>query len=195
MTISMYQASVPVFIHMLENLARITEKGASHAEARKIEPAVLINYRLYPDMLPFSKQIQVATDMAKGCAARLAGQEPVKFEDNEASFPELLARIAKTVDYLKTFPSRSMAAKESRSRLKCARARSRSRVWNIYSILPIPIFIFMSRPRTTSCAMPAWKLARWTISAGPDTARGRTRIVPAAGVEIPPAHLPALPRR
>ncbi|HYK13859.1 MAG TPA: DUF1993 family protein, partial [Burkholderiales bacterium] len=55
MTISMYQASVPVFIHMLENLARITEKGAAHAEARKIEPAVLINYRLYPDMLPFSK--------------------------------------------------------------------------------------------------------------------------------------------
>jgi hypothetical protein len=115
MTISMYQASVPVFIHMLENLARITEKGAAHAEARKIEPAVLINYRLYPDMLPFSKQIQVATDMAKGCAARLAGQEPVKFEDNEASFPELLARIAKTVDYLKTFRPDQIDGSEEKS--------------------------------------------------------------------------------
>ena len=111
----MYHASVPVFIHMLENLARITEKGASHAEARKIEPAVLINYRLYPDMLPFSKQIQVATDMAKGCAARLAGQEPVKFEDNEASFPELLARIAKTVDYLKTFRPEQIDGSEGKS--------------------------------------------------------------------------------
>jgi hypothetical protein len=100
---------------MLENLARITEKGASHAEARKIEPAVLINYRLYPDMLPFSKQIQVATDMAKGCAARLAGQEPVKFEDNEASFPELLARIAKTVDYLKTFRPEQIDGSEEKS--------------------------------------------------------------------------------
>jgi len=103
MTISMYQASAPVFVRMLENLGRIVEKGAAHAESRKIEPAALINFRLYPDMLPFTKQIQIATDMAKGCVARLAGQEPVKFEDNEASFPELMARIAKTVDYLKTF--------------------------------------------------------------------------------------------
>ncbi len=103
MKISMYQASVPVFIRMLENLARIVEKGAAHAEARKIEPAVIIGYRLYPDMLPFSKQVQIATDMAKGCAARLAGQEPVKFEDNEVGFSDLSARIAKTIDYLKTF--------------------------------------------------------------------------------------------
>ncbi len=115
MTISMYQASVPVFVRMLENLSRIVDKGAAHAEARKIEPAVLINYRLHPDMLPFSKQIQIATDMAKGCAARLAGQEPVKFEDNEASFPELQARIARTVDYLKTFSAQMIDGSEERS--------------------------------------------------------------------------------
>ena len=94
MTISMDQASVPVFIRMLDNLARIIEKVAAHAGARKIEPAVLLNYRLYPDMLPFLKQIQVATDMGKGCAARFRVQEPGKFEDNEASFPELMTRIA-----------------------------------------------------------------------------------------------------
>jgi hypothetical protein len=115
MPISMYQVSVPVFIRMLENLAHIIEKGAAHADARKIEPAVLINYRLYPDMLPLSKQIQIATDMAKGCAARLAGQEPVKFEDNEASFPDLLARIAKTVDYLKTFQPAQIDGTEEKS--------------------------------------------------------------------------------
>ena len=115
MTISMYQASAPVFVRMLENLSRIVDKGAAHAEARKIEPAVLINYRLYPDMLPFSKQIQIATDIAKGCVARLAGQEPIKFEDNEASFPELQARIGKTVDYLKTFSAQMIDGSEEKS--------------------------------------------------------------------------------
>jgi uncharacterized protein len=115
MTISMYGASVPVFTRMLRNLAGIVEKGAAHAEARKIEPAVLINMRLYPDMLPFSKQIQIATDMAKGCAARLAGQEPVKFEDNEATFPELLARVEKTIAYLNTFSAQQIDGTEEKT--------------------------------------------------------------------------------
>jgi hypothetical protein len=115
MTISMYQVSVPVFVRMLENLSRVVEKGAAHAEARKIEPAVLINSRLYPDMLPLSKQIQIATDMAKGCAARLAGHEPVKFEDNEASFAELQTRIAKTIEYLKTFSAKMIDGSEGKS--------------------------------------------------------------------------------
>jgi uncharacterized protein len=115
MTISMYQVSVPVFVRMLQNLSVIVEKGAAHAEAKKIEPAVLINSRLYPDMLPFVKQIQIATDMAKGCVARLAGQEPVKFEDNETSFPELLARIQKTIDYLGTFGKGQIDGSEEKS--------------------------------------------------------------------------------
>jgi hypothetical protein len=115
MAITMYNASVPVFIRMLENLGRIVEKGAAHADARKIEPAVLINYRLYPDMLPFAKQIQIATDMAKGCAARLAGQEPVKFDDNEATFDELASRIARTVEYLKTFRPGQIDGTEDKS--------------------------------------------------------------------------------
>ena len=76
MTISMYQASVPVFIRMLNNLVGILEKAAAYAEARKIDPTVLINSRLYPDMFPLSRQVQIVTDTAKGCAARLAGMEP-----------------------------------------------------------------------------------------------------------------------
>jgi hypothetical protein len=115
MTISMYEASVPVFVRMLQNLTVIVEKGAAHAEAKKIEPAVLVNSRLYPDMLPFAKQIQIATDMAKGGVARLAGQEPVKFEDNEASFPELLARIQKTIAYLNTFTKAQIDGTEEKS--------------------------------------------------------------------------------
>lgn len=102
MTISMYQASVPTFIRMLDNLAVILEKGAAHAEAKKIEPAVLVNSRLCPDMFPLVRQVQIASDGAKGCAARLAGLEPPKFEDNEATFPELIARVNKTVAYLNT---------------------------------------------------------------------------------------------
>src|SRR5262245_22100351 len=102
MSISMYQASVPPFVRMLNNLAAILEKAAAHAEARKIDPAVLVNSRLFPDMLPLTKQVQIASDGAKGGAARLAGMEPPKFEDTETTFPELIARIRKTVAYLET---------------------------------------------------------------------------------------------
>jgi hypothetical protein len=103
MTISMYQATVPVCTRMLNNLAVILEKAAAHAEARKIDPAVLINDRLYPDMLPMGRQILIASDTAKGGAARLAGVEPPKYEDNEKTFPELIERLRKTITYLNTF--------------------------------------------------------------------------------------------
>jgi hypothetical protein len=99
----MYAASVPAFSHQLANLKTILEKAAAHAEQRKIDPAVLVAGRLYPDMLPLSKQVQIATDHAKGAAARLAGLEPPKYEDTETTFAELIARIAKTITYLETF--------------------------------------------------------------------------------------------
>jgi len=98
----MYQASIPVFSRALNNLAAILEKAATQAEARKIDPAVLVSYRLYPDMLPLARQIQIATDGAKGGVARLAGTEAPKFEDNEAGIPELIGRLRKTVAYLET---------------------------------------------------------------------------------------------
>ncbi len=115
MTISMYQASVPSFIRMLTNLARVLAKGAAHAEARKIDPVVLVNSRLFPDMFPLSRQVQIVTDNAKGGAARLARLEPPKYEDTESSFPELKARIDKTVAYLKTFNPDQIDGSEERT--------------------------------------------------------------------------------
>lgn len=101
MSLSMYQASVPVFLHMLGTLRNLLEKGAAHAEARKFEPSALIQARLFPDMLPLARQIQIASDAAKGCGARLAGVEVPKFADTESSFAELIDRIDKTVAFLK----------------------------------------------------------------------------------------------
>lgn len=115
MTISMYEASIPVFIRMLKNLAAILAKGATYAEAKKIEPTVLVNSRLYPDMFPLARQIQIASDAAKGCGARLAGREPPKFEDNEATFPELLTRIDKTIAYLETLKPEQINGSEQKT--------------------------------------------------------------------------------
>ena len=89
MTISMYQASAPRLANMLRNLDAILARAEAHATAKKIDPAVLLAARLFPDMLPLVKQVQIATDHAKGCVARLAGVEVPKFEDSEQSFEEL----------------------------------------------------------------------------------------------------------
>ena len=102
MTLSMYQASVPPFIRMLNNLAAILEKAAAHCEAKKIDPAVLIACRLYPDMFAFGKQVQVACDHAKNGAARLTGEEGPAFDNSEKSFPDLIERIRKTIAYLES---------------------------------------------------------------------------------------------
>lgn len=114
MTISMYSASVPTFQHMLRNLSHILDKGAADAEARKYDPAVIMSYRLAPDMLPFTRQILIACDAAKNGVARISGVEAPKFEDNEASFPELKARIQKTLDYLATVKPESMDGTEDK---------------------------------------------------------------------------------
>jgi uncharacterized protein len=113
--ISMYQASVPVFVRALRNLAALLQKAAAHAEAKKIDPAALINFRLFPDMLPLSRQIQIATDSAKGGVARLAGGEPPKYEDNEVSFADLLARVDKTVAYLESLKAEEIDGSEDKT--------------------------------------------------------------------------------
>jgi hypothetical protein len=98
----MYQASIPVFIRALENLSKILDKAAAYAETKKIDPLVLINSRLAVDMLPLSRQVQIASDGVKGCAARLAGIENPSYADTESTFPELQERIAKTIKFLQS---------------------------------------------------------------------------------------------
>jgi hypothetical protein len=113
-TITMYQASIPPIIRTLTNLREILQKAAAHCEAKKIDPAVLVQARLYPDMFPLARQVQIATDMAKGCACRLAGKVVPKFEDNEATFPELVARLDKTLALLETFQPAQIEGSEGR---------------------------------------------------------------------------------
>ena len=114
MKITMHSMSVELFTHTLSNLAAILEKGHAHASARKIDPAVLLAARLAPDMLPLTRQVQIACDVAKSCVARLAGQEPRRFEDNETSFEELRARIARTTDYIGGFQASALENSETR---------------------------------------------------------------------------------
>ena len=115
MKASMYQSAVPPCVRALTNLAAILEKGAAHAEARKIEPTVLLNARLYPDMLPLTKQIQIATDTASGGAARLAGQEPPVIEHNETTFAALVARIHQTIQYLNSIKPEQLDGTEDKT--------------------------------------------------------------------------------
>jgi hypothetical protein len=114
MSLSMYQASVPVFVRLLTALSTILDKAAAHAEAKKIDPAALLQARLYPDMFPLVKQVLVAADFPKNGTARLAGVEPPKFEDTETTFAELKARLAKTLDYLKTIKPEQVDGSEER---------------------------------------------------------------------------------
>ncbi|MEJ7669468.1 MAG: DUF1993 domain-containing protein [Casimicrobiaceae bacterium] len=114
MTISMYQASVPAFIRGLTSLKNILEKATAHAQAKKIDDAVFVNDRLFPDMLPLARQVQIASDFARGTSARLAGVEPPPMEDNEKTFSELIARVDKSLDYVKTFTAAQIDGSEGR---------------------------------------------------------------------------------
>lgn len=114
MTLSMHSASVPLLQHMLRNLSHILDKGEAYADARKFDPAALTTFRLAPDMLPFTKQVLIACDAAKNGMARLAGVEAPKFEDNEATFAELKARIQKTLDFLESVPADALDAAADR---------------------------------------------------------------------------------
>ena len=102
MTISMYQASVPRFVNILGNLSNILDKAQAHIDAKKIADASLTGFRLFPDMLPMTTQVQIACDAAKGVVARLAGVAIPAFEDNEATLADLKARVAKTIAFIQT---------------------------------------------------------------------------------------------
>ena len=115
MTISMHSASAPIFVRMLTNLLAWLDKAEAHAAARKFDTANYLGLRLAPDMLPFLRQIQIASDSAKAAMGRLAGAELPKWEDNEASFADLRARVAKTIDYVKSFEPAQIDGSESRA--------------------------------------------------------------------------------
>ncbi|HXM82636.1 MAG TPA: DUF1993 domain-containing protein [Burkholderiales bacterium] len=102
MTLSMYQASAPRFANTLKNLSAILDKAQAYCDAKKIEPTVLTSSRLFPDMFPLSRQVQIACDTAKGAVARLAGMQIPQHEDTEQTFAELKARIAKTLDFIES---------------------------------------------------------------------------------------------
>jgi len=114
MSMSMSSASLPIFQAMLANLSHILDKAAAHAEAKKFDPGVLLQYRLAPDMLPFTRQVLIACDAAKNGVARISGVAAPRFEDDEATFPELQARIRKTLDSPATVPATALDGTEDR---------------------------------------------------------------------------------
>ncbi len=114
MSVSLYDVSIPIFTLTLTNLAAILDKAASHAEGKKVDAKVLPQARLIVDMLPLSSQIQIACDTAKGAAARLAGVEVPKHEDTEATLAELKARVAKTLEFVKTIKPEQLQGAETR---------------------------------------------------------------------------------
>lgn len=120
----MYDASIPVLKHFLGNLSGLLDKAVIHADARKIDHDVLLNARLFPDMFPLTRQVQIASDQAKGAAARLAGVEVPKFEDDEASFSDLQARIAKTIAFLDTISPEQLQGSEDRDIVLALRDRT-----------------------------------------------------------------------
>jgi hypothetical protein len=110
----MHSASVPVFVRMLNNMLAWLDKAEAHAKARKFDPSNYLGLRLAPDMLPFARQIQIATDHVKGCTARLAGMEPPKWADEEKTLDELRARIRKAIEYAQSIPVAKIDGSEAR---------------------------------------------------------------------------------
>jgi hypothetical protein len=114
MNISMYQASAPRFANMLKNLSALLDKAQAHAEAKKIDSVAFTAFRLYPDMFPLTRQVQIACDTAKGAIARLAAVEIPRHEDTEQTFAELKARIAKTVAFIESVKPAQVDGSEGR---------------------------------------------------------------------------------
>src|SRR5262245_66641863 len=115
MTISMYKASVPVFVQFLTSLSAVLDKAAAYAEAKKVEPAVLLNTRLAPDMFPLVRQVRAATDHAINACGRLAGADMPSFPNTETTIPELQDRIAKTIELLKGLKPAKIAVSEEKA--------------------------------------------------------------------------------
>ena len=145
MSLSMYMASVPVFLRGLKNLTGILEKGAADAAERKIDPSVFLTARLAPDMFPLTRQVQIASDHAKGATARLAGVEVPKFEDVETSFEELQQRLTRVVEFVQTFEAGQIDGSEEREISLPAGARTLTFRGQTYLLnFALPNFYFHS---------------------------------------------------
>jgi hypothetical protein len=114
MSLSMHQASAAVFIQALKGLSKVLHKAQAHADAKGYDPVALLQARLYPDMFPLARQVQICTDFAKGAVARLAGEEPPAWADDEASFADLIARVEKTSAYVAAFGADRIDGSEAR---------------------------------------------------------------------------------
>lgn len=115
MSLTMHACSIPYFVRSLNNLSAILTKGAAHAEKNEIDPSIFVTARLFPDMFPLSRQVQIACDVSKGAAARISGIEAPSFEDTESSFEELQERISKTIDFLNSVPAEKIDGTEDKT--------------------------------------------------------------------------------
>jgi hypothetical protein len=144
MTVSMYKISVPIFLQFLASLSAVLDKTAAHCEAKKIEPSALLNARLFPDMFPLVRQVRAAADHATNCTARLAGAEPPTFANTEAGIPELKERLAKAIDFIKTFKPAQIDGTEDKA-IKITFPSGATRDFTGYSLLlgnSLPNFFF-----------------------------------------------------
>jgi len=114
MSLTMYQASVPSILQILKSLSGLLDKAAAHSATKKIDESVLLGFRLAPDMFPLSRQVQIVTDQAKSVVARLAGNEPPVYEDTEKTIAELKARLAKTIDFVRSFKPEQINGSEDK---------------------------------------------------------------------------------
>jgi hypothetical protein len=144
MSISMYSASVPVFVKTLGNMLNWLDKAKAHAEAKKFDPSVYMSLRLAPDMLPLPSQVRIASDSAKGCTARLAGVDVPVFEDNETTVDELRERIRRTLAFIETVPAAGFDGSEQREIVIPARNRDPRRFKGEYYLkhFALPNFFF-----------------------------------------------------
>ena len=139
MPLSMYEASVPAFVRMLTQLDAILDKAEAYATAKKIDPLVLTGARIAPDMFPLSRQVQIACDFSKGAVARLSGRDVPSWPDTETTIPELKARIAKTLDFVRSFAAADIDGSETRDIRIKAGAREfefKGRDYLTYFVLP-----------------------------------------------------------
>src|SRR5579862_8499250 len=139
----MYQVTVPTFTRILTSMDAILGKAAAYAQAKKIDDSVLVNARLYPDMLPLSSQVQIASDFARGTCARLAGMETPPFEDNETTSAALRTRIERSLEYVRTFKPEQIDGSETREIVRPLRGEPKKFTGQNYLVqFALPNFYF-----------------------------------------------------